>query len=196
MNPSSSSGAPDVTLLLQRWSDGDHRALDRLMPLVYDELRGVAHRRLKAERTGHTLQTADLVHEAYARMAEADLDLKNRAHFFALAARTMRRILVDYARARMAEKRGGGARPVSIHDLTVQVADDDAEVATAEILALHSALEKLEDQDSRKAQVIEAHIFGGLTYEETAEVLGISSATVDRDLRMAKAWLARELAGT
>lgn len=193
MDPSSASNGTDVTLLLQRWSGGDQRALDRLMPLVYDELRGVAHRRLKAERTGHTLQTADLVHEAYARMADADLDLKNRAHFFALAARTMRRILVDYARAKTAEKRGGGAGALPIHELTVQVADDDAETETAEILALHAALEKLEAQDPRKAQVIEAHIFGGLTYDETAEVVGISAATVDRDLRMAKAWLAREL---
>jgi len=190
---SSPSSGTDVTVLLERWSDGDEGALDRLMPLVYDELRGVAHRRLRGERTGHTLQTADLVHEAYARMADADLDLKNRAHFFALAARTMRRILVDYARARMAEKRGGGARAVPLHELTVPVAERDTETETAEILALHAALEKLEVQDPRKARVIEAHIFGGLTYDETAEVLEISTATVARDLRMAKAWLAREL---
>lgn len=163
------------------------------MPLVYDELRGVAHRRLRAERTGHTLQTADLVHEAYARMADAELRLKDRAHFFALAARTMRRILVDYARARMAEKRGGSARPVPIHQLTVEVAAAGRDPESAEILALHDALERLEKQDPRKARVIEAHTFGGLTYDETAEALGISPATVDRDLRTARAWLAREL---
>ena len=181
---------PQVTVLLRRWSDGDQRALDRLMPLVYEELRGVAHRRLEGERAGHTLQTTALVHEAYARMADADLTWQDRAHFFALAARTMRRILVDYARARLAEKRGGGAEAVSLDRLSVELADRGEH---AEILALHEALEALERQDARKAQVIEAHIFGGLTYQETAEALGISPATVDRDLRLAKAWLAREL---
>lgn len=190
----SSSPRTDVTVLLRRWSDGDQRALDRLLPLVYDELRGVAHRRLQGERTGHTLQTADLVHEAYARIADADLRLEERAHFFALAARTMRRILVDYARSRMAEKRGGGARPIPLDQLAVEIPDPSG-VANAEILELHEALERLEEQDVRKARVVEAHIFGGLTYEETAEALGISPATVDRDLRLAKAWLARELGG-
>jgi len=180
----------EVTALLRRCTDGDTAALDRLMPLVYEELRRVAHRRLAGERTGHTLQTTALVHEAYARMAEADLPLQNRAHFFALAARTMRRILVDYARARLADKRGGGAQAVPLDDLTVELADGGED---AEILALHEALQTLERQDERKARVIEAHIFGGLTYEETAAALGISPATVDRDLRLAKAWLAREL---
>ncbi len=180
----------DVTALLRRSTEGDPSALDRLMPLVYEELRRVAHRRLAGERTGHTLQTTALVHEAYARMAEADLPLQNRVHFFALAARTMRRILVDYARARLADKRGGGAQAVPLDDLTVELADGGED---AEILALHEALEALERQDERKARVIEAHIFGGLTYDETAAALGISPATVDRDLRLAKAWLAREL---
>ncbi len=180
----------EVTVLLHQWSDGDQHALDRLMPLVYDELRRVAHRRLAGERTGHTLQTTALVHEAYGRLAEADLSWQDRAHFFALAARTMRRILVDYARSRLAEKRGGGAEAVPLDQLTVELSAGGED---AEILALHDALEALERQDPRKAQVIEAHIFGGLTYEETAEALGISPATVDRDLRLAKAWLAREL---
>ncbi len=160
------------------------------MPLVYEELRRVAHRRLAGERTGHTLQTTALVHEAYGRLAEADLPWQDRAHFFALAARTMRRILVDYARSRLAEKRGGGAQAVPLDQLTVELSAGGED---AEILALHEALEALERQDPRKARVIEAHIFGGLTYEETAEALGISPATVDRDLRLAKAWLAREL---
>lgn len=181
----------DVTILLRRWADGDERALDRLVPLVYDELRGVAHRRLRSERTGHTLRTTALVHEAYARLAGADLSLNDRAHFFALAARTMRRILVDYVRARQAEKRGGDAEIVSFDDVTVEVPDTES---GAEILELHAALDKLEAQDARKAKVVEAHIFGGLTYEETGRALGISPATVDRDLRLAKAWLARELA--
>jgi RNA polymerase sigma factor (TIGR02999 family) len=184
------SSPAEVTALLRRCTDGDTGALDRLMPLVYEELRRVAHRRLAGERTGHTLQTTALVHEAYARMAEADLPLQNRAHFFALAARTMRRILVDYARARLADKRGGGAQAVPLDDLTVELADGGED---AEILALHEALQALERQDERKARVIEAHIFGGLTYDETAAALGISPATVDRDLRLAKAWLAREL---
>lgn len=183
---------PEVTRLLRRWSDGDESALDRLMPLVYDELRGVAHRRLASERTGHTLQTTALVHEAYARFADLDLRWRDRAHFFALAARTMRRILVDYARARAAEKRGGGAEAVRLDDLTVSLASEDDDVV--EILALHEALEALERQDERKARVIEAHVFGGLTYEETAAALGVSVATVHRELRLAKAWLARALA--
>lgn len=182
----------DVTVLLRRWSDGDRAALDRLMPLIYDQLRGVAHRRLEGERTGHTLRTTALVHEAYARIAGAGLRWEDRAHFFALAARTMRRILVDYARARVAEKRGGDVEPLSLDALTVEVAAE-GQGRDAEVLALHDALEKLEAQDERKARVIEAHIFGGLTYEETARALGISPATVDRDLRLAKAWLAREL---
>jgi len=197
MNPDDARDAPapsvspaDVTVLLRQWSHGDHQALDRLIPLVYEELRRVAHRRLAGERTGHTLQTTALVHEAYGRLAEADLSWEDRAHFFALAARTMRRILVDYARTRLAAKRGGGAEAVPLDQLTVELSAGGED---AEILALHEALEALERQDPRKAKVIEAHIFGGLTYEETAAALGISPATVDRDLRMAKAWLAREL---
>ena len=190
--PDPGPGSPEeVTVLLRRWSDGDEDALDRLMPLIYDQLRGVAHRRLEGERTGHTLQTTALVHEAYARIADADLRWEDRAHFFALAARTMRRILVDYARARMAAKRGGDEDPLSLDDLSVELPDEGRD---ANVIALHEALERLEAQDERKARVIEAHVFGGLTYEETAKALGISPATVDRDLRMAKAWLSRELA--
>lgn len=188
------SPPPDVTRLLRRWSDGDRGALDQLLPIVYDQLRGVAHRRLEGERAGHTLQTTALVHEAYARMAGADLRWKDRTHFFALAARTMRRILVDYARARTAGKRGGVAEPVRLDALTVEIVGDEGPGMDADVIALHEALERLEAQDERKARVVEAHVFGGLTYDETAEALGISAATVDRDLRLAKAWLARELA--
>ena len=179
-----------VTVLLKRWSDGDPDAFDRLVPLVYDQLRGVAHRRLRIERDEHTLQTTALVHEAYARLAGGDLRLKDRAHFFALAARTMRRILVDHARTRMSQKRGGGTEIRSLQEISVEVAgEDDA----ADVVELHHALEKLEAQDERKARVIEAHVFGGLTYDEIAIALDISAATVHRDLRMARAWLAREL---
>jgi RNA polymerase sigma factor (TIGR02999 family) len=181
----------EVTRLLRRWGDGDESALDRLMPLVYDELHRVAHRRLAGEHTGHTLQTTDLVHEAYARFADADLRWSDRAHFFALAARTMRRILVDYARARSAAKRGGDVSPVTLH---TAIEAEGGAFHAIDLLALHDALERLAKQDARKAEVVEAHIFGGLTYQETAGALGISPATVDRELRLAKAWLARELA--
>ena len=135
-----STARDDLTALLRRVGQGDGDALDQLMPLVYDQLRGVAHKRLEGERTGHTLQTTALVHEAYARLADAQLTWEDRAHFFALAARTMRRILVDYARARLAEKRGGGAEAVSLDALTVELADHNQD---AEVLALHEALERL-----------------------------------------------------
>jgi RNA polymerase sigma factor (TIGR02999 family) len=181
----------EVTRLLRRWGDGDESALDRLMPLVYDELHRVAHRRLADEHTGHTLQTTELVHEAYARFAGADLRWSDRAHFFALAARTMRRILVDYARARSAAKRGGEGSPVT---LETSLEAEGGTFHPIDLLALHDALERLAKQDARTAEVVEAHIFGGLTYAETAAALGISPATVDRQLRLAKAWLARELA--
>jgi RNA polymerase sigma factor (TIGR02999 family) len=181
----------EVTGLLRRWGDGDESALDRLMPLVYDELHRVAHRRLAGEHTGHTLQTTELVHEAYARFAGADLRWSDRAHFFALAARTMRRILVDYARARSAGKRGGDVSPVTLH---TSIEAEGGAFHAIDVLALHDALERLAKQDARKAEAVEAHIFGGLTYQETAGALGISLATVDRELRLAKAWLARELA--
>jgi RNA polymerase sigma factor (TIGR02999 family) len=180
----------DVTRLLIKWAEGDERALDQLIPLVYEELHGIAHRRLRAEQAGHTLQTTDLLHEAYARLVESGVAPRDRAHFFALAARTMRRILVDYARARTSAKRGGGAERVDIEN--VQLANPDGR-DDIEMLALHDALEALERQDERKARVIEAHIFGGMSYAETAAALGISEATVDRELRLAKAWLAREL---
>lgn len=181
----------EVTALLQRWSAGDEDALDQLIPLVYDQLRAVAHRRLRSEATGHTLQTTALVHEAYARIVDADVSLRDRSHFFALAARTMRRVLVDAARARLAGKRGGGAEVVPLAVAAVELADGrDAEG----VLELHEALERLEAQDPRKANVLEAHVFAGMTRDEIAEALGISTPTVDRDLHFARAWLARELA--
>lgn len=181
----------EVTALLKEWSDGDERALDRLIPLVYDQLRAIAHRRLQSEATGQTLQTTALVHEAYARLANADASLRDRSHFFALAARTMRRILVDAARARLADKRGGGADVVSLDQAAVELADGrNAE----DMLELNDALEKLEAHDERKAKVIEAHVFAGMTRDEIAAALGVSTPTVDRDLSFARAWLARELA--
>jgi RNA polymerase sigma factor (TIGR02999 family) len=179
-----------ITDALGALRDASPGAMDRLMPLVYDELHRVAHRRLSGE-AAHTLQTTELVHEAYARLAQADLRWSDRAHFFALAARTMRRILVDWARARSAEKRGGGAEMVTLRTSALDEAGGADDLV--DVLALHAALERLEAQDERKAKVIEVHVFGGLTYVETAEAMGISPATVDREMRMAKAWLAREL---
>ena len=184
----------DVTRLLIRWSEGDDRALDQLVPLVYAELHAVAHRRLSAEDAGHTLQTTALVHEAYVRLIEADVAPRDRNHFFALAARTMRRVLVDHARARLSAKRGSGAERVNIDDVRIAVGsggDDGSD--DLEILALHEALEELETQDPRKAKVIELHIFAGFSYAETAAALQISEATVDRELRFARKWLARAL---
>jgi len=181
--------ADNVTVLLQQWRHGDEDAVRHLMPLVYDELRGLAAKYLRSERGDHTLQPTALVHEAYVRLVGADVTWQDRAHFYALSARLMRRILVDHARARTSQKRGGGLRAVTL---------DEAMAATnqnlEQLLDLDTALEKLAELDQRKAQVVELHYFGDLSYDEAAEVLGISAATVDRDLRFAKTWLMKELA--
>ena len=179
----------EVTRLLSAWrSSGDERLLDELVPLVYDELRELAARRLGGERSAHTLQATALVHEAYARLVGSEVDFADRVHFFALAATTMRRILVDHARARAREKRGGGAAHVTLSE-ELAASPEEPE----EMLALDDALRRLAEHDPRKAKVVELHFFGGLTYAETATALDISEATVDRDLRMAKALLAREM---
>jgi len=179
----------EVTRLLSAWrSSGDERLLDELVPLVYDELRELAARRLGGERSDHTLQATALVHEAYARLVDSEVDFADRVHFFALAATTMRRILVDHARARAREKRGGGAAHVTLSE-ELAASPEEPE----EMLALDDALRRLAEHDPRKAKVVELHFFGGLTYAETATALDISEATVDRDLRMAKALLAREM---
>lgn len=158
------------------------------MPLVYSELRRLAARRLDLERTGHTLQPTELVHEAYVRLVQAELCVNDRAHFFALAARTMRRVLVDHARARKSDKRGGGRAPITLTDGSI--ATDPRGI---DLLALDEALSRLAELDPRMARVVELHYFGGLTYAETSIAMGISDATVDRQLRLAKAWLAEEL---
>jgi RNA polymerase sigma factor (TIGR02999 family) len=178
-----------VTELLTRWSDGDDAALAELTPLVYEELRRLAHRQMSAERPDHTLQTTALVNEAYVRMADQrNPRWQNRAHFFAVAARAMRRILVSYARSQRSQKRGGGALKVDLDEAALVSPEE-----SKEIVDLHEALERLATLDSRKAQVVELKYFGGLNYDEMAEVLKISPVTVRRDWRFAKAWLYAEL---
>ncbi len=179
----------EVTQLLVAWGNGDPHALQELMPLVYRELRRLAHGHLRRERPDHTLQTTALVHEAYLRLVDQqEANWKNRAQFFAVAAQMMRRILVDYARARQYAKRGGGAQPVELDEAMV-VSSDRA----AEVVALDEALLRLAELDSRKSRLVELRFFGGLSIEETAEILGVSPGTVMRDWTLAKAWLQREM---
>src|SRR5436190_24169220 len=178
-----------VTELLTRWSDGDDAALAELTPLVYEELRRLAHRQMGGERPDHTLQTTALVNEAYLRLAgESNPRWQNRAHFFAVAARAMRRILVSYARSQRSQKRGGGAFKIELDEAAILSPEQ-----SQEIVDLHEALERLETLDSRKAQVVELKFFGGLNYEEIAEVLKIARMTVRRDWEFAKLWLYTEL---
>src|SRR4030095_3503321 len=172
----------EVSQLLRAWSDGDQDALDKLMPLVYDELRRMAKRHMHRQGPGHTLQTTALIHEAYLRLVDQkEAHWQNRAHFFAVAARAMRHILVDYARARHAAKRGGEAVVVSLDEGAV--ASDEG---VAELVALDDALESLAAVDRRKCQVVELRYFGGLSVDETAEVLKVSPETVMRDWKVAK----------
>ncbi len=183
---------PNVTQLLIGWANGDRDALDHLVPLVYDELRRQARRYLRREQVGHTLQTTALIHEAYLRLIDQNnVQWQNRAHFFGISAQLMRRILVDHARGKHREKRGGSAVRVSLVDATAVSKGQDLNV-----VALDEALERLSQIDEQQAKIVELRFFSGLTVEETAEVLGISTATVKRDWRMAKAWLHRELSGT
>jgi RNA polymerase sigma factor (TIGR02999 family) len=181
--------AKPVTRLLQKWSEGDQEALNELMPLVYDELRQLARQRLRHERPGHTLQPTALVHEAYLKLVDQRRTRwQNRAHFFAVAAQLIRRILVDYARRHAASKRGGGAAA-----LTLDAMLEPAVQREMSVVALDDTLTRLASLDARQARLVELRFFGGLDVEETAEVLGISSATVKREWRTAKAWLYREL---
>ncbi len=185
------SSSADTTQLLRAWADGDSQALDQLTPRVYRELRRVAARLLQNERPGHSLQSVDLVHEVYLRLVNArDVDWQHRAHFFAVAATLMRRILLDRARRRMAAKRGGEAQTLDL-DKSLDVAQAQAR----EILALDDALDALAEMDPRKARIVELRFFGGLSVKETAEVVKVSSDTVMRDWKLARAWLLTELSG-
>ena len=179
----------EVTQLLLAWNEGDESALEKLVPLVYEELRRLARRRMRLERPDHTLQTTALINEAYLRLVDVrNVHWQNRAHFFALCARLMRRILVDYARRRRYAKRGGGVQPVSL-DQPLAVAAG----RSPDLVAVDDALRAFAEVDARKAQVVELRFFGGLTVDEAAEVLKVSPETVRRDWKLAKAWLLREL---
>ena len=184
------NAAPDpaVTQLLVRWTEGDKRALEDLLPLVYDELRRLARRYLQQERRGHTLQSTALVHEAYLRLVDQNVSWQNRAHFFGIAAQMMRRILVDHARSRSAAKRGDGACRVTLDEGLVALAERDLDV-----MALDDALSNLAKIDPQQSKIVELRFFAGLSIEDTSEVLHISPATVKRDWAMAKAWLHREM---
>jgi RNA polymerase sigma-70 factor (ECF subfamily) len=180
-----------VTQLLLAWSEGDKAALDRLIPLVYGELRLLAKSYMRRERVGQTMQTTALIHEAYLRLIDAhQVRVENRRSFFAVAARLMRQVLVDLARERHSRKRGGGAQQVSLDEALV-VSQQRGEG----LLALDEALSALAQIDPRKSQMVELRFFGGLSVEETAEALGVSVETVHRDWRLAKSWLSRRLRG-
>lgn len=179
----------DVTLLLQRWTDGDRASMDRLIELVYPEMQKIALRYLQHERVDHTLQSTALVHEAYMRLVQQpDKQWANRSHFFAVASRIIRGILVDYARAKLTAKRGAGAAQISLSD--AMIGQDPGEV---DLLDLDNALNALQKLDPQQSQIVEMRFFGGLSIEETAEVLKVSPSTVKRDWIMAKTWIRRQM---
>ncbi|HET9219491.1 MAG TPA: sigma-70 family RNA polymerase sigma factor [Terriglobia bacterium] len=183
------SSSHEVSRLLAAWGDGDEAARQQLMPLVYDELRRLAHRYMNRERPGHTLQTSALVHEAFLKLVDQkDTRWQNRSHFFAIAAQMMRRILVDYARSRRYKKRGGDAPRVELEEAMIV-----SQQRAAEVIALDDALKGLAQFDERKSQIVELRFFAGLSIDETAVVLNVSPATVMRDWTLAKAWLKKEM---
>ena len=178
----------NVTQLLHAWGNGDEAARDELIPLVYDTLRRIARHQLRGERAGHTLETTALINEAYLKLVEQSVSWQSRAHFFGIAARLMRQLLVDYARARQRLKRGGDMQQISLTD-AAGIAEDKA----VDVLALDDALQILTEVDPQSSRIVELRFFGGLTIEETAQVMGISTPTVERGWRAARAWLQTEL---
>ncbi|MDH5446043.1 MAG: sigma-70 family RNA polymerase sigma factor [Gammaproteobacteria bacterium] len=180
-----------ITQLLQDWRSGDPKALNELMPMVHSHLRQLANNYMRGENAGHTLQATALVNEAFLKLVDASVAWQNRAHFIAIAARAMRQILIDHAKSKKRQKRGGDDIQVTLHE--ANIADNQQQ---PDLLDIEDALNKLEKIDERKAQIIELSFFGGMTYEEIAEALSISEATVDRELRFSKAWLQRELSNT
>ena len=183
------SVSTQVTLLLKRWRSGEEKAAEDVMPLVYSELKRIAKRLMVHERADHTLQATALVHEAFLQLRNMDIPWQHRAHFIAVCARAMRRILVDYARARQAEKRGGGAAEIDVDVALIKTPNPEST-----IIALDEALQRLMVFDARKGSVIELHYFGGLKHDEIAAVLSISVATVERELKAAKDWLREQIA--
>ena len=191
---SEGSERSEVTVLLQAWQQGDRAAFDRLVPLVYDELRGLARAQLRRDAGQWTLQATALVHEAYFRLAGTDVSWESSGHFFAIAARVMRQVLVDEARRRQADKRGGGVRPEELAQDAASFSNiASTEGPEADLLALDEALTSLAALDARRAEVVELRYFAGMTIEETSRQLGFSHATVERDLKLARAWLSRRL---
>lgn len=185
------TGSHEVTQLLISWSDGDKGALEQLLPMIYRSLQKIAHSHLNRERSSHTLQTTALVHEAYLKLIDQNsVEWKNRSHFFAIASQAMRRILLDHARKQIAEKRGGEREKISLEDVDIALV-----TSNRELLALDEALNELEKIDPQQSRIVELRYFGGLTVEETAEVLQISPRTVAREWAMARAWLYRNLTG-
>jgi RNA polymerase sigma factor (TIGR02999 family) len=180
----------NFTQLLTEWRAGHPQALDRLTPLVYDELRRLARNYMRAERSSHTLQATAVVHEAFLRLIQANVALQDRGHFFALASRLMRRVLVDHAKSRSRMKRNSGSK-----DLLAEETGETLPPIDFDVIALDDALEGLQRMEPRLAQVIELHYFGGLTYDQIAAALAISAATVHRDIRLARAWLLNEISG-
>ena len=194
-----------VTQLLAQWRDGDERAFAQLSAVMYEELRQLAQRHLRRERSDHTIQKTALVNEAFVRLVgQQSVDWQSRAHFIGLASKLMRRVLVDYARARLADKRGGGAGVLSLDEMAAPEADEAPDTTPTalqhldahtqeEVSAIDQALQRLEQIDPRQAQIVEMRYFGGLTVEQTAEAIDISAATVKREWTLARAWLRREL---
>jgi RNA polymerase sigma factor (TIGR02999 family) len=181
-----------VTRLLSAWKSGDSRALEQLTPLIYEELRNRARKYMRQERPGHTLQATAVVHEAFVKLVEMDIPWQDRVHFFNVAARQMRRILVDHAKMRLREKRGGTTTTSSVEELE----DMDLGPPTTgdiDVIEIDEALERLASSNPRLAELVELHYFGGLTYQELSETLKISEATVDRELRLAKAWILSQI---
>lgn len=178
----------NITVLLNKWGGGDDSARDTLMPLVYDELQRLARRAWSGENPGHTLQPTALVHEAFAQLVDAQVEWQDRAHFYALSARMMRRLLINHAEARRAAKRGGGIMPITLDDA---IPSDQA--AFDDVLSIDQALTQLASFDARKAELIELQYFAGLSFAEMAEVTGLSTSTLDRELRVARAWLKNAL---
>ncbi|MGC2238169.1 MAG: sigma-70 family RNA polymerase sigma factor [Pyrinomonadaceae bacterium] len=186
----SAQNSPRITQMLKQWSEGNQQVLDQILPLVYEELRRQASRYLRREREGHTLQTTALINEAYLKLIDQkNVDWQNRSHFFAIAAQAMRRILVDYARERHREKRGGAAENLPIEEAAFVVSREKS----VDLVALDEALTRLARFDERQARVVELRYFSGLSIDETAEVLNVSNVTVRRDWNLAKAWLHREI---